>query len=84
MKRDGLLTSERSTKDKRVVNVVITNKGQETLAQVMPVAREVVDQMMSSITDSDAALIDKQLRVLRENAFDTLRQIAFLVKKWPE
>ena len=57
MKRDGLLTSERSTKDKRVVNVIITDKGREVLKQTMPVAREFVDEIMSSITEINATLI---------------------------
>ena len=81
MSRDGLLTFERSTKDKRVVNVAITDKGREALAQAMPVAGEFIDKVMSSITESDATVMDKQLRVLRGNAFDTLRRLTFLVKK---
>jgi len=84
MKRKRLATSERSTKDKRIVNVAITVKGREALAQAMPVAREFVDKVMSSITESDATLISKHLRVLRGNAIDTLRQLTRLVKKWPE
>lgn len=33
--------------------------------QAMPVAREIVDQVMSSISEDDALLLEKSLMVLR-------------------
>ena len=80
MSRDGPVTIERNSSDKRFVNITLTDKGREVLDQTMPVAREVVDQIMSSISEDDATLIDKQLRVLRQNAFDILKHISFLIK----
>jgi len=68
MRQDGLVTAERDSSDRRLVNVALTDKGQEVLSQAMLTAREVVNQVMSSIAEGDAALLEKQLRVLRQNA----------------
>ncbi len=65
MRRDGLVTAERNSSNKRLVNITLTDKGREVLMQAMPVAREIVNNVMSSITERDAALLEKRLRVLR-------------------
>ena len=72
MKREGLVTAERNNRDKRFVNIMLTDKGREVLGQAMPVAREIVNQVMSSTTEGDAILLEKLLRVLRQNAQDRL------------
>ena len=76
MRQEGFITTERSTSDKRHVNVTLTDKGREVLSQAMPVAREVIDQVMSSVTESDAAQMEKSLSVLRQNAHHGLEHIA--------
>jgi len=76
MKRDGLVIAERSSRDKRVVNIIRTDKGREVVIQAMPVAREIVNNVMSSITERDAALLEKRLRVLRQNAHNSLEGLA--------
>jgi DNA-binding MarR family transcriptional regulator len=68
MKKDGLVTAERNSDDKRLVNIKLTDKGRKVLSQAMPLAREVVNQVMLSITEGDAALLKKQLRILRQSA----------------
>ena len=73
MKKEGLVTSERNKKNKRCVNITLTEKGREVLMQAMPVAREIVDQVMSSITDRDTLLLEKLLRGLRQNIYNSLR-----------
>ena len=76
MRRDGLVTTERNSSDKRSVNVTLTDEGWQTLNRVMPVAKEIVDQVMSSIDEGDAALLDKYLRTLRQNAYGGLGNVA--------
>jgi DNA-binding MarR family transcriptional regulator len=76
MKRDGLIRTERNPRDRRFVNVSLTDKGREVLMQAMPVAREIVDQVMSSISEDDALLLEKWLRVLRQNAHQGLEYVA--------
>ena len=68
MKRDGLVTAERNSSDKRLVNIKLTDRGREVLSQAMPVAKEVINQVMLSITEGDAALLKEKLRILRQNA----------------
>ena len=76
MRQDGLVTAERNNRDRRLVNVALTDKGRESLSRAMPVAREVVNQAMSSIAEGDAAQLEKALRVLRQNAHDGLEHAA--------
>lgn len=76
MKRDGLIMAERNPRDRRFVSVSLTDKGREVLMQAMPVAGEIVDQVMSSISEDDALLLEKSLRVLRQNAHHGLEYVA--------
>ena len=76
MKKDGLVTAERNSSNKRLVNITLTDKGREVLSQTMPVAREIVNNVMSSITESDAASFEKPLRTLRQNAHSGLEHLA--------
>jgi len=66
MRRDGLVTTEPNSSDKRLVNVTMTDKGREVLSQAMPVARKIVNHVMSSLTEADAALLEKELGVLKQ------------------
>ena len=76
MRQDGLVIAERNSSDKRFVNITLTDKGREVLMQAMPAAREIVNNVMSSITERDAALLEKRLRVLRQNAHNSLEGLA--------
>jgi len=76
MRQDGLVTAERNSSNKRLVNITLTDKGRATLNRAMPVAKEVVDQVMLSIDEGDAALLEKHLRTLRQNAYDGLEHLA--------
>ena len=64
----GFVTSERSSRDKRFLNVTLTDRGREVLSQALPVAREIVNQVMSSITEGDAVLLGRLLAILKQNA----------------
>ena len=84
LKQDGLVKTIRSNTDKRFISVVLTEKGREALSKAMPVAKEIVNQVMSSISKDDAVLLDKRLRVLRQNAHRGLRDIARRSQPKPE
>ena len=84
MRQDGLVIAERNSRDKRVVNIKLTDKGREVVMQAMPVAREIVDNVMSSITEQDAALLEKRLRVLRQNAHNGLEHLAKCAQPQPD
>ncbi|MFC1988013.1 MarR family winged helix-turn-helix transcriptional regulator [Chloroflexota bacterium] len=68
MKQDGLVTVERNSSNKRFVDITVTDKGRDVLRQVTPLAREIVEHVMSSITKDEAILLGKLLVTLRNNA----------------
>ena len=72
----GLVRTERNTRDKRFVNIILTDEGREVLTRAIPVAREVVNQVMSSITEGDAIPLEKSLVVLKQNAHQGLERLA--------
>ena len=76
MGQDGLVTAERNNVNKKLVNIILTDKGREVLKQAMPIARKVVNQVMSSIAEGDAVLLEKSLGVLRRNAHYGLDELA--------
>jgi len=76
MSRDGLVTAERNNANKKLVDIVLTDKGREVLNRAMPVARKVVNQVMSSIAAGDAVLLEKSLGVLMRNARYGLEELA--------
>lgn len=84
MRQDGLVATERNSSNKRFVNITLTDKGQEVLRQAMPVAREIVNQVMASITERDAILLEKLLRVVRENAHNGLEDSTNRSRRQPE
>jgi len=52
------------------------DESREALNRCMPMAKEIVDQVMLSIDEGDAALLEKHLRTLRQNANDGLENVA--------
>ena len=76
MKQDGLVTAERDSSNRRLVNIKLTDKGREVLSKAMPVAQKVVDQVMSSINEGDATLLKERLTTLRQNAHHGLDDLA--------
>lgn len=84
LKRDGLVSVERNNRDKRFVNVSLTAKGRKVLKQAMPVAREIVNRVMLSISEGDTIPLEKSLRVLRQNAHDGLVHLAKCAQPQPD
>ena len=84
LKKGGLVKTARNNADKRFISVILTEKGREALNKAVLVAREIVNQVMSSISKDDAALLEKRLRVLRQNAHHGLRDIVRRSQPKPE
>ena len=76
LKKEELVSTKRSDIDKRNVNVYLTDKGRIVLSKAIPVARELIDQIMSSITKADALKFSQTLEILRGNAYGGLEAIA--------
>jgi DNA-binding MarR family transcriptional regulator len=75
LERDGFVAAERSAKDRRSVNITLTDKGREMLWQATPVAWDIVNQVMLSITEGDVVLLKKLLGALRQNAHHGLQNV---------
>lgn len=84
LKRDGLVRVEPNSSDKRSVNISLTTKGRKVLKQAMPVAKEIVNRVMLSISEGDAVPLEKSLRVLRKNAHDGLEHLAKCAQPQPD
>ena len=67
MKEEKLITTERNKKDKRIVEIIITDKGRQTYKQVSPVARSIVQEMMRDMATSDVRNFEKLLNTIKTN-----------------
>lgn len=76
LERDGFVTTERQKRDKRYINVTLTDKARQLLPQARTAGREIAGQVMGSTTEADAALLEKLLGTLRQNAHDGLEDCA--------
>lgn len=76
MRKDGLVKTEPHSTDKRSINVTLTDKGREVLSHAAPAAQEIVNQVMLSIGEGDAAALEKSLIVLRQNAHHGLEHVS--------
>ena len=72
LERDQLVRTERNDKDRRFINVMLTDRGRSVLTETVPTAREIVNQTMLSISESDVALLEILLKTLRQNGHDGL------------
>ena len=68
LEKRGLVKSERSTKDKRTVNVALTDEGQGLLIKAKKTARIIVKDVMVSIPEEELLSLNKSLRTLRDNS----------------
>lgn len=71
MSRDGLVVARRSERDRRVVEVSLTEAGREAYERALPVARSIMAQVMSGVTREDAARLEKVLQSLMANVAGT-------------
>ena len=76
LEREELVSAKRNEKDKRFVNINLTDKGRQVLAQTTPVAQEIMNQVMLSISKGDAVRWEKLLEVMRRNVHDGLEGFA--------
>ena len=75
MRKDKLVRTERDKKDRRTINVILTEQGQQVLSQVLPAAGEVVNIIMSSISRSDYPHCEQLLGSMRQNAYGGLEKL---------
>ncbi len=67
MKEDGLVTTERRAKDKRFVDIAITDKGRTAYEEARPLARKIVKELMQGIDKKEALELERLLTTIRTN-----------------
>lgn len=72
MERDGLITTRRDEKDRRAINVSLTNEGASVLSKAVPVARHISDTLMLSVPEDDHGKLLENLVTIYENALEGL------------
>jgi len=72
LEQEGLVRIKRNEGDKRFVDSSLTDKGRQVLDQTTPVARDIVNQAMLSISEGDAVRLEKLLETMRRNVHNGL------------
>ena len=76
LRRDELVRVERGTQaDRRVAQVILTDKGRQTLKQASPVNQKIIQKIMANLDEDTAASLEKVLKILRINAVEGLNSI---------
>jgi len=72
MVKAGLVKRTRDKKDRRVVNVFLTSKGENTLEPAAPVGWELIQKILSPISDKDKKDLASQLEIIKCEALGYL------------
>ncbi len=72
MVRDGLVKRTRDLRDRRSVRLSMTNKGKEILEQATMSGWELVQEILSCLSDEDLRTFNSILERMREKAFEYL------------
>ena len=71
MEKQGLVTKKKDLERKNLTRVVITKKGEKALEQAQEKAKA-VSEIMSCLTDKEAAQFRKSLKKVRDKAYEKL------------
>jgi len=67
LKRQRLVTTRRSARDRRSIEVILTDKGRQALRQAKPAARAAVHHLMRGIDGNDAIRLKMYLESVGSN-----------------
>jgi DNA-binding MarR family transcriptional regulator len=67
MKKEQLVTTEQSQKDKRIYNILITDKGKELYKQATHIIEKTIQKLMLGIDESNAHEFEKFLDIIQDN-----------------
>jgi len=72
MEKDGLVKRSRDLKDRRTVRLVMTQKGKEKFEHATPPGWDLVQEMMSPLSEGELQIFANFLERVREKAFEYL------------
>ena len=74
LKKEGLIAIRRSRQDRRYVNITLTDEGGSVLNKLRPVARQISETLMCSMTEDDLNKSLKNLTTIYQNALQALSE----------
>ncbi|MFC2045121.1 MarR family winged helix-turn-helix transcriptional regulator [Chloroflexota bacterium] len=75
LEKDGLVKTRRNRRDRRVVNVKITDKGKNILTTGLTIARQIANQIIPAKDTNDSATFVEQLSIMKKNAYDGMGRV---------
>lgn len=73
MERDELITRVKSTLDRRITYIHLTEKGKEYEAELLPEGEIYSEKLLNGISDEEIEIFEKVLNTMVENISDELR-----------
>lgn len=67
MERNGLVRRERNTRDKRKINVYLTERGRGLKSELLPLARDVVETAVNGFSQRERDTFMLYLRLIQDN-----------------
>jgi DNA-binding MarR family transcriptional regulator len=67
MKEEQFVTTERSTKDKRVIEITLTDKGRKTYQESKPSEQSIIKELMKGMSEWDIRNFEKILLGIKTN-----------------
>lgn len=67
MERRGLVRRVKNTQDRRKINIFLTRRGQALRAELMPLAKEVVDDAVAGFSPQERAAFLGHLKAVQDN-----------------
>ena len=67
MKEDELVTTKWSQTDRRIHNVLITDKGRNLYKQIDPQVRKMIERLTEGMKEADVRESDRLLNIVKEN-----------------
>ena len=75
MEKSGLVKIKRNKNNQRDVRVSITDKGKKVQSEAVPIAREIVSELMSSFTNDDLIQMQRMCKMMSENTYKSKGEI---------
>ena len=69
MEKSGLVTIKRSKDNQKEVIVTITDKGKKVQKEAVPIAREIVSQLLSSFTNDDLIQMQRICKMMADSTY---------------
>jgi DNA-binding MarR family transcriptional regulator len=67
MKEEKMVRTERSKKDRRIIDIIITDKGRRIYQDATPMAQKIVQEVMQGVKTSDVRELEKMLNDIKTN-----------------